>query len=65
MEKLQWAGAGAAFFALGMAMLLYEVARNKAKRPILNGGNAIQLYYCMYLTFFVLGATCLAALVFR
>ena len=33
-------------------MILYEIARNKANRPILNGGNAIQLYYCGYLTLF-------------
>ena len=27
-------------------------------RPILNGGNAVQLCYCGYLTSFVLGTVC-------
>ena len=39
-------------------MILYEITRNKANRPILNGGNAIQLYYCGYLTSFVLATVC-------
>lgn len=49
------------FFAVGTGMILYEVARNKANRPILNGGNAIQLYYCGYLSSFVLGTVCVVA----
>jgi hypothetical protein len=50
-----------AFFAVGTGMILYEVARTKANRPILNGGNAIQLYYCGYLSSFVLGTVCVVA----
>jgi hypothetical protein len=61
MEKIQLAGAAIAFFTIGVVMILYELARNRAKRPILNGGNAIQLYYCGYLSSFVLGVTCAIA----
>ena len=61
MEKLQFLGAAVAFFAVGTSMILYEVARNKASRPILKGGNAIQLYYCGYLSSFVLGTVCVVA----
>jgi divalent metal cation (Fe/Co/Zn/Cd) transporter len=61
MENLQFLGAAIAFFAVGTGMILYEVARNKANRPILNGGNAIQLYYCGYLSTFVLGTMCVVA----
>ena len=61
MEKLQFLGAAVAFFAVGIGMILHELARNKANRPILNGGNAIQLYYCGYLTSFVLGTVCVIA----
>ena len=61
MEKLQFLGAAVAFFAVGTGMILYEVARTKANRPILNGGNAIQLYYCGYLSSFVLGTVCVVA----
>jgi hypothetical protein len=46
------------FFRRRIDMILYEITRNKANRPILNGGNAIQLYYCGYLTSFVLGTVC-------
>src|SRR4026207_338437 len=61
MEKLQFLGAAVAFFPGGTGMILYEVARNNANRPILNGGNAIQLYYCGYLSSFVLGTVCVVA----
>ena len=50
MENLQFLGAAVVFFAVGIGMVLYEIARNKASRPILKGGNAIQLYYCGYLS---------------
>jgi len=65
MEKLQFLGAAVGFFAVGIGMILYEIARNKANRPILNGGNAIQLYYCGYLTFFVLGTVCVIAAIVK
>jgi hypothetical protein len=38
---------------------------NNANRPILNGGNAIQLYYCGYLTSFVLGTVCVIAAIVK
>lgn len=65
MEKLQFLGAAVAFFAVGVGMILYEIARNKANRPILNGGNAIQLYYCGYLSSFVLGTVCVIAAIVK
>ena len=65
MEKLQSLGAVVAFFAAGIGMILYEIARNKASRPILNGGNAIQLFYCGYLTSFVLGTVCIIAAIVK
>ncbi|HZP70798.1 MAG TPA: hypothetical protein VFB29_12710 [Pseudolabrys sp.] len=65
MEKVQLAGAAVVFFAIGIAMILYELARNRARRPIFNGGDAIQLYYCGYLSSFVLGFTCAIAAVVK
>jgi hypothetical protein len=65
MEKLQFLGAAVAFFAVGIGMILYEIARNKANRPILNGGNAIQLYYCGYLSSFILGTVCVIAAIVK
>ena len=65
MEKLQFLGAAVAFFAVGIGMILHELARNKANRPILNGGNAIQLYYCGYLTSFVVGTVCVIAAIVK
>ena len=38
----------------GFAMVLYELARIKAGRPILKGRQAVQLYYVTYFTMFVL-----------
>jgi hypothetical protein len=65
MEKLQFLGAAVAFFAVGIGMTRYEIARNRANRPILNGGNAIQLYYCGYLSSFVLGTVCVIAAIVK
>jgi uncharacterized membrane protein YtjA (UPF0391 family) len=53
MEKLGLLGAAAVFFGVGLAMVLYELARIKAGRPILKGRNAVQLYYVTFLTMFV------------
>jgi hypothetical protein len=36
-----------------------------ANRPILNGGNAIQLYYCGYLRSFALGTICVIAAIVK
>lgn len=65
MEELQFLGAAVAFLAVGIGMILHELARNKANRPILNGGNAIQLYYCGYLTSFVVGTVCVIAAIVK
>ena len=54
METLGLLGAAAAFFAVGFAMVLYELSRIKAGRPILRGGVAAQSYYIIYLAMFVL-----------
>ena len=65
MEKLQFLGAAIAFFAVGVGMILYEIARNRANRPILKGGNAIQLYYCAYLSSLVLGTVSVIAAIVK
>jgi hypothetical protein len=65
MEKIQLAGAAIVFFAISVAMILYEIARNRAKRPIMGGSNAIQLYYCGYLSSLVLGVVCTIAVITR
>lgn len=65
MGKLQFLGAAIAFFAVGVGMILYEIARNRANRPILKGGNAIQLYYCAYLSSFVLGTVSVIAAIVK
>ena len=54
METLDLSGASVAFFGVGIAMVLYELARIKAGRRILRGSQAVQLYYVTYLTMFVL-----------
>jgi hypothetical protein len=55
MEALGLLGTAVAFFCMGFAMVLYELSRIKAGRPILKGSQAVQLYYVTYLTMFVLG----------
>jgi divalent metal cation (Fe/Co/Zn/Cd) transporter len=57
MEKLGLLGVAAAFFAVGFALLFYELSRIKAGRPILSGGVAAQGYYIIYLAMFVLALT--------
>jgi hypothetical protein len=57
MEKLGLSGVAVVFFGVGIAMVLYELARIKAGRPILKGSQAVQLYYITYLMMFVLGTT--------
>jgi hypothetical protein len=54
MGNLGFLGAAIAFSGVGLAMVLYELSRIKARRPILNGSQAVQLYYITYLTMFVL-----------
>lgn len=54
METLGLLGAAVAFFGVGLAMVLYELYRIRAGRPILKGSQAVQLYYMTYLVMFVL-----------
>jgi divalent metal cation (Fe/Co/Zn/Cd) transporter len=54
METLGLLGAAVSFFAVGLALVLYELSRIKAGRPILRGGVAAQSYYMIYLAMFVL-----------
>jgi hypothetical protein len=54
METLGLLGAAAGFFAVGLVLVLYELSRIKAGRPILRGGVAAQSYYIIYLVMFVL-----------
>jgi hypothetical protein len=64
MKTLGLSGAAVAFFGVGIAMVLYELARIKAGRPILKGSQAVQLYYVTYLTMFVLAlVTALKAII--
>jgi divalent metal cation (Fe/Co/Zn/Cd) transporter len=57
METLGLLGAAVAFFAVGFVLVLYELSRIKAGRPILKGGVAAQGYYMIYLAMFVLAFT--------
>ena len=54
METLGLLGATVSFFAVSLALVLYELSRIKAGRPILRGGVAAQSYYIIYLVMFVL-----------
>ena len=54
METLGLLGATVSFFAVSLALVLYELSRIKAGRPILRGGVAAQSYYMIYLAMFVL-----------
>jgi hypothetical protein len=46
-------------------MDFYESYRIRVVRPILNGSEAVQLYYVSYLLMFVLGTTVAAAAIVR
>ncbi|HEY5505345.1 MAG TPA: hypothetical protein VIK28_09315 [Sedimentisphaerales bacterium] len=64
METLGLLGASAAFLAVGLVLVLYELSRIKAGRPILRGGVAAQSYYIIYLAMFVLAlVTALKAII--
>jgi divalent metal cation (Fe/Co/Zn/Cd) transporter len=64
METLGLLGASVAFFAVGLALVLYELKRIKEGRPILKGGVAAQSYYIIYLVMFALAlVTALKAII--
>ncbi len=54
METLGLLGADTAFLAVGLVLVLYELSRIKAGRPILRCGVAAQSYYIIYLSMFIL-----------
>jgi hypothetical protein len=54
VETLQLISASEVFLVRGGLLVFYEWSRAKAGRPILNGSEAVQLYYISYLTMFVL-----------
>jgi hypothetical protein len=61
LEKLALAGAGIGFLTFAAVLVFYEYVRSKAGRPILAGTNVVQLYYCAYLSSFLLAIMCLVA----
>jgi hypothetical protein len=64
METLGLLGATVSFFAVSLALVLNELSRIKAGRPILRGGVAAQSYYMIYLAMFVLAlVTALKAII--
>jgi hypothetical protein len=65
MELFQILVAAAALLAIAAAMALYEWSRVKAKRPLFNGHPIVTLYWCAYLSLFVLGVTTVIAAVVR
>ena len=57
MEKIGFLSAAIAAIGIGSGMAIYEWSRIKARRPILKGSLAIQLYWVAYFSMFVLGVT--------
>ena len=54
METLWLSFASVVFLIVGGSMVFYELSRIKAKRPLMNGHPAVDLYYVAYLTMFLL-----------
>ena len=58
MERIGLFGVAVGFFAIGFVMVIYELSRIKAGRPLAkNSEGPIQMYHMAYLTMFVLAAT--------
>jgi hypothetical protein len=57
MEMLELLGISIGCLAVGGAMVVYELSRIKAKRPILHGNPAVDFYYVTYLMMLALGLT--------
>jgi divalent metal cation (Fe/Co/Zn/Cd) transporter len=57
MQTLGLLGAAVILFAVGIAMVLYELARIRAGRRILQGSDAVQVYWMTYLMMFALSIT--------
>jgi hypothetical protein len=65
MQMFGFLIAAAAFLATGGAMAFYEWTRVTAGRPILNGSQAVTLYWIAYLSAFTLGLTSALAAIVR
>ena len=65
MQTLQALGAAVAMLAAAGGMAFYEWTRIRASRPILNGHNAVVMYWVSYLSLFVLGIVTILAAVIR
>ena len=65
MQTLQAVAAAVAMLAAAGSMAFYEWTRIRASRPILNGHNAVVLYWVSYLSLFVLGIVTVLAAVIR
>ena len=59
------AGAAIAFLSDGAVMVFYELARIKAKRPIMKGDDGAQAYMSAHGALFVLGIRCMIAAIVR
>jgi len=65
MQHVQLGSAAIVLLALAGTMVIYERARQNAKRPLFDGREIVTLYWVGYLTFFVLGLTCAVAAIVR
>jgi hypothetical protein len=65
MEHVQLGSAAIVLLALAGTMVIYERARQNAKRPLFDGREIVTLYWVGYLTFFVLGLTCAVGAIVR
>jgi hypothetical protein len=64
-DKLGLGAAAAAMLAAAAGMALYEWSRINCARPMLNGSQAVVLYWVAYLSLFVLGLTAAVAAIVR
>jgi hypothetical protein len=65
MQNLLFSAAAAAFLLIGAAMAYYDWARTRAGRPLMGGGQSVQLYWMGYMMMFALAITCVIAAVVR
>ena len=65
MQSLQLAGAAVVMLAVAAGMAFYEWTRLRARQPILQGHQAIVLYWISYLSLFVLAVTAALAAALR
>ncbi len=65
MKNFELLLAAVALLALAAGMAFYEWSRIKAGRPIMNGSQAVVMYWVAYLSLFVLGVTTAIAAIVR